>query len=71
MANFIKEIKDPLTGNPRYVVYEANGGTRQFSTKKEAEAYTPNITDPSENVLNDAIAGGSSLFRAASTGLLS
>lgn len=56
MANFIKEIKDPLTGNPRYVVYETNGGTRYFSTKEEAYTYTPNTTDPSENVLNDAIA---------------
>lgn len=63
------ECKDPNTGQtkfifqstnalgqPEYQVREANGGIRRFGTLKEAQAYTPNTTDPADNAANWLIA---------------
>lgn len=53
MANIIKEKDTPF--GKQYIVYEANGGMKTFSTREEAEAYQPTTKDPADNAANDLV----------------
>lgn len=53
MANLIKEKDTPF--GKQYIVYEANGGMKTFSTREEAEAYKPNTKDSADNAANDLV----------------
>lgn len=53
MANIIKEENTPF--GKQYIVHEANGGIKRFSTREEAEAYVPQTKDPADNAANDLV----------------